>query len=368
MNYKTYRKFLYALLLVILGMLGSVYVSYKETDNYSSAITLSDVKGAIQYAEEESVTARTDENGQRMVIPCGDPIGIYVKSEGVMVIAPGEVTDSSGNTSSPCGSILQAGDYIMRIDDTEINDKKTLIETVRESDGKKLKLSIKRDGKDMTVYANPVKTEKGYMLGLWVKDDISGIGTLTYIDEKGFGALGHSINDNDTGKLFKVSDGALYKAKIINVVKPKEGKPGKIEGVIDYSKKNIVGRIIGNTECGVYGYLTKYGRSELNTDEWMPVAEKDDISLGDAYILSSISGKREYYKAEITDIDLGNQNYKHLEIKITDERILNDTGGIVQGLSGTPIIQNGKIIGAVTHVFVENAKKGYGIYIGAMME
>lgn len=370
MNYRKYRKGLYVFLLTLLGIIRGVYAASYEQGDKSSAAIFNDTKTVVM--EELEPPASNDlegvENGEKLVIPGGDPIGIYVKSDGVMVISPGEVTDESGNKISPCQNILNAGDYIVAINNESVNDKKELIKRVKESKGEVLKLTINREDNILNVNVKPVKTDSGYMLGLWVKDDISGIGTLTYIDENGFGALGHSINDNDTGKIFRVCDGALYYARLLNIVKPKEDNPGKLEGVIDYSKGGIIGRINNNCGCGVSGYITSYGADNLDTSEWIPVAREDQVNLGEAYILTAISGEKEYYKVEITDLDINASNYKNLEIKIVDDRLLEKTGGIVQGLSGTPIIQNGRIIGAITHVFVNDAKRGYGIYIGNMLE
>lgn len=370
MSYRKYRNSLYVLLLTLLGIIRGVYAASYEHEDKSSAAIFNDTKTVAM--EELEPPAGKDlvgvENGEKLVIPGGDPIGIYVKSDGVMVISPGEVTDESGNKFSPCQDILNAGDYIVAIDDESVNDKKELIKRVKESKGNSLKLTINRNGKILFKNVNPVKTNSGYMLGLWVKDDISGIGTLTYIDENGFGALGHSINDNDTGKIFKVCDGALYFARLLNIVKPEEDKPGKLEGVIDYSKGGIIGRINNNCGCGVSGYITSYGAEKIDTSEWIPVAKEEQVNLGEAYILTAISGVKEYYKVEITDLDINSSNNKNLEIKIIDDRLLEKTGGIVQGLSGTPIIQNGRLIGAITHVFVNDATRGYGIYIGNMLE
>ncbi|MGN0435874.1 MAG: SpoIVB peptidase S55 domain-containing protein, partial [Wujia sp.] len=274
-----------------------------------------------------------------------------------------------GETCSPCINIIKPGDYITGIDGIALEDKTQLIDYILKSNGKKVTINIIRDEKDMSVTVTPVKTEDGYRLGIWVKDDISGIGTLTYIYQDGFGALGHSINDNDTGTLFKVSDGAIYSANIINIVKSGNGCPGRLEGIIDYSSSNILGRINNNDSCGIDGYMTKKGIELCDTGEWMPVADKTEAHKGEAYLLSYVSGQKEYYSVEIVNVDISNRtDGKCLEIKVTDERLINLTSGIVQGMSGTPIIQDGKLLGAVTHVFVKDSTRGYGIFVQDMIQ
>lgn len=356
-----YRNFLVALLTLICTLM---YFAYN--------------KNVISQSENKSVLAEkvSDEQCEssfedvRMVIPCGTPIGIYVKTDGVMVINTSEIMSRNGEKTSPCEGKLKQGDYIVSINGNLVEDKNDLIELVEESNGGELSIGIVRGEEELNVMATPVLNEKGnYMLGLWVKDDISGIGTLTYIDENGFGALGHSINDNDTGVAFSISDGAIYDANLINVVKPSGNNPGRLEGIIDYSGEHIVGRINNNSSCGIQGYMTKHGSDSLMSGEWIPVAKKEEAHLGKAYILSAVSGVADYYEVEITDINLSdNEDGKSLELKVTDERLLGITGGIVQGMSGTPIIQDGKLLGAVTHVFLRDSTNGYGIFVENMLE
>lgn len=325
---------------------------------------------AVDTDVETDLGEDNTENEVHMVIPCGTPIGIYVKTQGVMVINTSNILSSDGKTSSPCAGLLKQGDYIVSINGIAVEDKNDLITLVEESKGELLQIGVVRDESNLTVSVRPVQNEKNhYMLGLWVKDDISGIGTLTYVDENGFGALGHSINDNDTGVAFDISDGAIYDANLVNVVKPNGKNPGRLEGLIDYSAEHIIGRVEKNTSYGIQGYVTKHGTENLKQGEWMPVAQKEEAHLGDAYILSSVSGKPEYYQIKITGIDISNaEGGKGLEIQVTDPDLLAITNGIVQGMSGTPIIQDGKLLGAVTHVFLKDATRGYGTFIESMMD
>lgn len=357
---KVYRAVLVMSFIIICALIFASARDYIDKTNASTpAIYETPVEKSIKTPTESSV---------KMVIPCGDPIGIYVKSKGVMVIATGSIKDTAGNKVSPCEGLLKTGDYIISLDGFEIEGKKQLIEYVKNSKGKKIKVTLRRGEEILDVDVTPALTGGGLMLGVWVKDDISGIGTITFVDENGFVALGHSINDNDTGFLFEVSDGAIYKTKLLNVVKPTASTPGKLEGMIDYTSGNILGRVESNSKAGIKGYLTRYGADLSKDMEWMPVADDCEIHLGKAYLVSGISGERKYYEIEISDIDISDENCKNMKFVVVDRELLRIAGGIVQGMSGTPIIQDGKVIGAVTHVFVNDSTKGYGICISRMIE
>ncbi len=361
---KDYRRFLFLLLALDVCIILAGIAKYYDK-SYAVAAETSYVSGGDAGFEE------------KWVVPSGEPIGIYVKSEGVMVIGIGEVSSVDGKKYSPCENLIEPGDYILSIEGEMIDDKSELTDVVNASAGNELEITVQKKPESNpdsvvidTVKAVPVQSKDGnYMLGLWVKDDISGIGTLTYYDEEGFGALGHSINDNDTGDLFEISDGAIYKANLINIVKPNRKIPGRLEGMIDYSSSNMIGRVEANSSFGVKGYITNTGREVLSYDEYMPIGRKEELELGEAYILSAVSGQQEYYAVEIVDIvyDSSYEN-KEIELRITDSRLLELTNGIVQGMSGSPIIQDGKIVGAVTHVLVNDPTRGYGIFIENMLE
>lgn len=324
-----------------------------------------------QSAENENTTAASEQaETVHMVMPSGKPIGIYVKTDGVMVIGTGEVKTKTGESCCPCMNLIESGDYITAINGTKVNDKEELISNVDKYGSSEVVISIKRKGQSMDVSVTPaLSVNDKYMLGLWVKDDISGIGTLTYIDENGFGALGHSINDNDTGELLEVGDGAIYNTQIINIVRTDGQSPGRLEGLIDYSSKNVIGRVNDNTTYGIKGYMTKNAGDYISSGEWMPIGRKSETHLGSALLLSAVSGEPKYYDVEITGIDISESSQnKGLEIKIKDPELLNLTSGIVQGMSGTPIIQDGKLVGAVTHVFLRDPTRGYGTFVEDMIE
>lgn len=355
MQRKIYRAFLFVLLTAICGILYFRVKDLYEGNPLERSVPASDINESSAHVN--------------MVIPSGEPIGIYVKSEGVMVINTSPILGVDGKEYEPCEKLIYSGDYIVEVEGEKVKDKKGLINLISGSSGKTLNMTVIRNSKKVYVSVTPVQSRTGqYMLGLWVKDDISGIGTLTYIDETGFGALGHSINDCDTGQIFDISDGAIYEATVVNIVKYNGEQPGRLEGMIDYSNSNIIGRVEENCQYGIKGYLTKKGVNELSSENWMPVAEKDEAHLGEAYLLSWVSGTPEYYKVDITDIDISaNSGNKGIELKVKDDRLIKITDGIVQGMSGTPIIQDGKLIGAVTHVFLKDPTRGYGTFVEDMM-
>lgn len=358
---RNYRIFLTLLLVAVLSLLG--YRIQHEVNHISSR------QAELSQEEDLSLSAVANEGESvRMVCPSGEPIGIYVKTKGVMVIGVSEVEDENGEKKSPCRRMIQAGDYIMELDGEEVKDKASMIAKLQESGGASIVFQICRDSDTFDVELTPVKDKKGnYVMGLWVKDDISGIGTLTYTENGAFAALGHSINDNETGTMFCVSDGALYETKIVNIRKPTLDTPGRLEGVINYASRYVIGRVEENSAYGIHGTLTKRQQENRNEKNWVEAASKEDVHTGTAYLLSSVSGESCYYEIEILSVDADNENGKCMEFVVKDDALLSLTGGIVQGMSGTPILQDGKLIGAVTHVFVNHAEKGYGIFIEDMM-
>lgn len=310
---------------------------------------------------------------ERTLMPAGIPIGIYVKTEGVLVIDTGEFKGEDGQSKKPAARVLKEGDYILAVDGAAVENKRDFMETVSDCEGRQLVLKIRRDTEVYEVRVKPEKDEKGaYKLGIWIRDNAQGVGTLTYLDENGgFGALGHGINDMDTATLMELERGSLYRTDIISITKGENGTPGELTGVIDYQEENRMGSIERNTVQGIFGQFEDESVRQALTQEALPVALKQEIRLGDAQILCSV-GKQEgtvCYDVEITAIHLEHDNVNRgLEILVKDERLMEKTGGIVQGMSGSPILQDGKIIGAVTHVLVQDPTRGYGIFIENMLE
>lgn len=303
------------------------------------------------------------------VLVSGSPVGIYMETKGVLVIDSGEITDREGIRRTPAEHIIQSGDYICEIDGKVLTGKRQLMQLVRENQGESMELQVIRHQETIKLEMTPVETEDGsYKLGIWVRDNIQGIGTLTYVEPNGtFGALGHGISDADTGERLEISDGDLYRADILSICKGTAGTPGELRGVINYREENRIGTICGNSQYGIRGQMEpgKYTESMKK----IPTGLKQEIQTGKAEIRCDIGDGIREYQCEILEIDSNARDTnKCFVLRITDDDLLSRTGGIVQGMSGSPVLQNGKLIGAITHVFVNDPTKGYGIFIENMME
>lgn len=302
--------------------------------------------------------------------PAGIPIGIYVKTKGVLVVGIGEFEGENGQKYSPARYIFQTGDYILEINDQEINTKKELINIINHSDGQEMVFKVQRKDAVIEVKAKPEQNKNGeYKMGIWVRDNAQGVGTMTYIDENGsFGALGHGINDIDTSTLMSLSKGTLYHTEIIGITRGGVGAPGELTGFIEYDDENIMGDITANTTRGIFGVCTEETALSA-TGDYLPLGLKQEIEIGPAEILCSLGEETKTYDVEIVEIHLENNNVNRgIVLEITDPELLAVTGGIVQGMSGSPILQNGKLVGAVTHVLVNDPTKGYGVFIENMLE
>lgn len=264
----------------------------------------------------------------------GSTIGIYMETEGVLVIDTGEIEDQNGEMKEPAKNLVRQGDYIVSFNGEKISTKRELINDIAGLDGEEVTLEVKREGESVPVSVTPVKDTKGdYKLGIWVRDDTQGIGTLTYVDQNGrYGALGHGISDIDTAQLLNIRNGALYKAQILAINKGSKGNPGELAGFIRYDDRNILGGIEINSKNGIYGQFYK-GAEDGITLKKMPVAYKQDVKTGEASVLCNVDGEVREYQAEIKRIDLNHEDTnKSFVIQITDEKLLEKTGGIVQGL------------------------------------
>lgn len=330
-------------------------------DTYTMQV---DLFGFIPFKESEVSVIQEKE-----VIPMGYPVGIYVQTDGVLIIDTGSFASAKGKKVSPAKNLLLPGDYICKVNQEEIKSKEDLIEKIERCKGEYLVLEIRRKEQMLEVEVKPMEDKNGeYKLGIWVRDNAQGIGTLTFSDGNGyFGALGHGINDMDITNLLEMKEGGLYKTDIISITKGTKGSPGELTGVIAYSNRYKLGEIHRNTLKGVYGSLNE--KNMEIKEKSIPIAFKQEIEKGDARMLCTISTEPELFDIKITAIHQENDNVNRgLEIKVTDERLLETTGGIVQGMSGAPILQNGRIVGAVTHVLVNDPTRGYGIFIEKMLE
>lgn len=267
---------------------------------------------------------------------------------------------------------IEEGDRIISINDKKIETTEELIQTVNSSNGKEITIKYISENKNTEETASiiPVKTkENEYKLGLWVRDAAAGVGTATFYEpETGmFASLGHGITDIDTGNLITISDGELVTTNIVSIQKGEKGKPGEIRGSIEASKE--IGQVSKNTAFGIFGKITNKANLKITSQE-IEVASRDEIKTGKAQIICEIEqGKRQYYDIEIERIYTSNNNdNKSMLIKVTDKELLEKTGGIIQGMSGSPIIQNNKFIGAVTHVLVNDPTTGYGVFADIMLK
>lgn len=302
--------------------------------------------------------------------PCGTPVGIYLKSDGIMVIGTGEIVNEAGNVVEPAFGILKSGDYIETVNGRVLENKDDLIEMVNACNGSAVHLEVRRNGEVLNIDLDPVQAEDGtYKLGAWVRDDTQGIGTVTYVDTKGaFGALGHGISDSDTGRLVDAKEGELYETEILGIEKGQAGNPGVMSGVIYYGNGTKLGDVTVNSDEGIFGTVNSRFLQNI-VSEAIPIGFRQDVKKGNAVIRSSVSGEVKDYDIEIQKVDhAAIQKNKGMTIKVVDEELLELTGGIVQGMSGSPIIQDGKLVGAVTHVLVNDPSKGYGIFIENMLQ
>lgn len=305
-----------------------------------------------------------------VVIPGGEAIGLRLYTSGVLVVGMSEIVGTDNKTYSPYKeSGIKEGDMIVKVDDEAVTCTSDLISKVNECNGKEVEITYVRDGNNYTTEMLPTKTEENeYKLGLWVRDAATGVGTITYYDpqSKMFGALGHGILDVDTNKLIDIAKGEVITSKIVSIIKGEKGSPGEVQGSIDNGK--VIGEVYKNTNFGIYGKLTN--TDILENGKELEIMPRDEVKTGKASIICTLDdNKREEYEIEIERVYTAtNRSNKNMIIKVTDERLLEKTGGIIQGMSGSPIIQDGKFVGAVTHVMVNNPEKGYGIFADTMLK
>lgn len=322
---------------------------------------------AAAASQREVTTEQLEEN---TVLVGGMPIGIYMETDGVLVLDTQKMKGVDGKEYEPADNQVRSGDYIIGMNGTDIHNKKELTTQIQQLENQDVVLSIRRNQKKVDVRLKAVEcAAKEYKLGIWVRDNVQGLGTITFLTKTSeFGALGHGIHDVDTSVLMKISDGKLYRTSIRSVVKGSNGMPGSMEGLIVYNRYNQLGTIAKNTEAGIYGVV-----DDINTlfekQYAAQVAKKEEIQAGNATIRCFLDGEVKEYSVEILDVDkTPNEINKGITLEVTDPELLEKTGGIVQGMSGSPILQNGKLIGAVTHVFVNNSTKGYGIFAETMLK
>ncbi len=300
------------------------------------------------------------------LLVCGTPFGIKMLTEGVIVTKISDI-DSGKKVTSPAREAgLKEGDVILSINGTSDLDNNTVSDIISSCGGNELDLTVSRDGETLNLKVTPLKTRSGdYLIGAWVRDSCAGIGTLTFYDPESstFGGLGHPVCDVDTGEIMPLDSGEIVNVKIIGVVKGTVGTPGELMGAFIPGGK--LGTLKTNSEQGVFGEM-----SAPENFECMQAASRQEIKTGCAQILTTVDGVTpQYFDIVIEKVNMSDKNLtKNMTIKITDPELLKITGGIVPGMSGSPIIQNGKLVGAVTHVFVNDPTRGYAIFIENMLQ
>lgn len=316
----------------------------------------------------KSVTVDTIEKVE--VVPIGKIIGMKLYTNGVLIVGMSQIENMKNELVSPFAECdIREGDTIVKANNTEIENIDRLKDVVNDSNGQDVLLTLLRDGAIVTSNITPAQTEiDEYRLGLWVKDTATGVGTITYYENNtgNFAALGHGIMDSDTDKLIDIDSGELVTSEVISIEKATINRPGEIRGTIINQK--TIGQIDKNTRFGIYGRLDNLATLNIDTSSAIPVATRDEIKEGVAKVFCSLDGKTtQSYDLKIEKI-YANNNYdnKSMLIRITDDRLIEATGGIIRGLSGSPIIQNGKFVGAITNVLVSKPEVGYAIF-GDMM-
>lgn len=307
---------------------------------------------------------------EKEVFVGGIPLGFSLNTKGLIVVGDNSVLTQEGNKETQKDKTILPGDILTEINGKEITSVSVVEEELNDFDNEFVNLKVLRKDKTIDIKLKPAKDmeSNNYKLGLWVKNNASGVGTLTFVDQnKNFGALGHPITDYETGSVIPVQDGKIYNCSLVGITKGERGKPGELKCLF-LQGKNSKGSVSKNTNSGVFGDI-KDSTNIVDENKKAIVGNRINVKPGKAYIVSSVSGVREEYEIEI--IKANNQKQKSdksIIFRVKDKRLLSMTGGIVQGMSGSPILQDGKIIGAVTHVFLNDSTKGYGIYIDWMLQ
>ncbi len=310
-------------------------------------------------------TSHVSVSQRHYVVPGGDIFGLKLYSNGVMIVGTNDVSTSAGSVNPAKNAGLEIGDIIVSVDGTTVNDSAKVSELFSKCSGKEISLSILRNSEFIDIKLTPVMSSDGsYKVGIWIRDSAAGIGTITYYDTNShiFGSLGHAVCDVDTGKIIPILNGEAVCAKITGCYKGKSGTAGELCGVFS---GGTIGSIMINSNNGVYGFADT---DKLENRNVVPVATPNEIKEGKAQIISTVDGGgSRYYDIEITKIFKDTNSVRNMSIKVTDPELIEKTGGIVQGMSGSPIIQNGMLIGAVTHVFINDSLQGYAIFAENML-
>lgn len=300
--------------------------------------------------------------------PGGMPFGVKFQTDGILIVGITDVETKNGTYNPAYESGLRVKDIVVKVNDNNVSTVQEVTNAIESSDGNEMKFTVMRNNElyDFTVTPIYSELDSAYKMGIWIRDSTAGIGTVTFINPQNstFAGLGHGICDVDTGELMPMLKAQIYNVTINGVNEGRPGYPGELKGYFDSEK---TGALIGNTIAGVYGSLVSMPTSPVN--EAMPIGLRQDVHEGEAYIYCTVNDQPPVkYSVEIIKINPNTEDVKNFIIRITDPVLLEITGGIVQGMSGSPVIQDNKIIGAVTHVLINDPTKGYGILIEKMLQ
>lgn len=310
---------------------------------------------------------------EQLVVPVGNTMGVKLYSKGVLVVGKSIVEGLDGRDYEPYANTgIEVGDLILEINNNKVETIEDLKNEIEKANGSELTIKYQKDEKIYTDKVTPIKSidANSYKIGLWVRDGVMGIGTLTFVDtETGrFAALGHGVSDVDTKERIELDTGTLNNANILSISKGEKDNPGEILGVLE--SNNVIGEIEKNSAIGIYGKLDENAVDLYSLNNAVKIASRNEIELGKATILCTLEdGVTKEYEIQIQKkyLDKDN-NSKCMIIKVTDPELLEKTGGIIQGMSGSPILQKGKLIGAVTHVFLGDPTRGYAVFADMMLE
>ena len=315
-----------------------------------------------------ALAAAPDPGGEQpsVLVPVGRAVGIKLFSDGVMVVGLAPEAVGTESPARACG--LRVGDVITQINGEEVDSIEEVRQALQEAGDEPLTIQAIRGDRKIELTAAPAGTgESGYQLGAWIRDSMAGIGTVTWYDPATgrFAALGHGVSDVDTGLLMPLESGSIMYASVSGVKKGEQGAPGQLQG--SFRVDDDLGELWANTGCGIFGTLTD--QSLIQGLEPVEVASRDQVKVGPVQIWSTVDGDQpRAYQAEIVRVYPGGEDGRDLMVRITDPALLEATGGIVQGMSGSPILQDGRLVGAVTHVLIDDPTRGYGILAQRMLE
>lgn len=313
-------------------------------------------------------------NTPREVVPCGHTIGVSLKTRGALIVGVSEIMDGMGTRRCPAVEAgLMPGDVIEEVNGESVHDADHLLQVVADAEGSAISITYDRQGARHETVINPVRDsyDDQYRLGIWVRDSTAGVGTLTFVDVDNalFGALGHPITDIDTGILLEAENGRIQYSRVVDVVQGQKGQPGELKGAFISSGAGI-GQIRANTDYGLFGIVNRSVMGTFKDIGEIEVAHPYEVHEGAASILTTVGDEGvQEFSVNITHIyQQHHPSAKGMVVRVTDPRLIERTGGIVQGMSGSPILQDGRLIGAVTHVFVNDPMKGYGVFLEWMLD